>query len=948
MNKKNRELENLLHFILIACMGQFFFCSTVHKTPAQKLDLSGIWRIQIKTNDMDKKNQSPLPNNGTIRLPGTLDENHIGYQNRDTTDMHLNRIYTFTGPAVFKREIQIPDSWEGKHIELVMERTKVSHVWLDSLDLGTDNTLLSPQIFDLTGAIPGPHLLTIQIDNNPDLVPVTGSHACSEDTQTNWNGILGEFCLEASNPVRMTDIRVYPEIHKKEITLRIVIRNPGNAVNNLRIKVNAELQTGMKKRLPEKIIQLQTINSDTLLRIPYGMGKDVQLWSEFDPALYKLNVSLLSGENILDHRTIHFGMREFGTSGTQFTINGLTTMLRGKHDACVFPLTGYPPMEKEGWIRVFRIAREYGLNHYRFHSWCPPEAAFEAADICGIYLQPELPIWYGFRVDDPDQMAFMMKEGYRIMDAYGNHPSFVMFALGNEIWEERDSLKQMVSAFHEYDSRHLYAQGSNNRGGDPSQAKGDDFWVTFRTAREKADCGTDVRSSISFLDSREGGILNTLPPCTDRTYETAISVSTVPVIGHEVGQYQIYPNYSAELSMYKGILKPWNLMLFRDRLEKKGMGDQAMDFFRASGALSVLCYREDIETAIRTPGFGGFQLLDLQDFPGQGTALVGMLDAFMDSKGLIAPEQFRQFCDEVILIGEMKKRVWTNDELFSADILVSNYSASSLGQIIINWEMIQNDGTVLDSGKLDKATVPRGGLTKAGHVKVDLSDIHEARKITLRLQINGTDVKTSYPVWIYPSNLEPSVPSDVLVASLLTPKAVDRLNKGGKLLLFPDTEAVHENSVGGQFISEFWNYGMFTMLAEQWGGQKSPGTLGILTDPEHPIFQDFPTEYHTNWQWWPIIKAGRPIILDSTDAAYRPIVQVIDNINRNYKLGLIFEFRVGAGKILICASNLPVIQEEPQARQLLYSILQYMESEDFNPDSGIEFDRLNSILFGGH
>ena len=930
------NIKKLSAFILTVCAGQIFFCSTIPEIPANKLDLSGIWQVRLIADD----HLSPELNSGVVHLPGTLDENHIGYVNRDSTDMHLNRIYTYTGPAVFKKEIEIPGSWEGKRIELVMERTKVTHVWLDSLDLGTDNTLFSPQVYDLTGTAPGPHTLTIQVDNNPELVPVMGSHACSEDTQTNWHGILGDFYLKATNPVRMRHIRVYTDIHKKEITVRIGIQNPGYTLSNARIELKVEARNRR-----EKTVQLKKITSDTVLTIPYSMGEDVQLWSEYDPALYKLKVSLLDSMTVLDRQSVTFGMREFSTQGTQFAINGLTTMLRGKHEACVFPLTGYPPMEKEGWIRVFRIAQEYGLNHYRYHSWCPPEAAFEAADICGIYLQPELPIWWSFKANDPAQMAFMMKEGFRIMDAYGNHPSFVMFALGNEIWQERDSLKQMIASFRSYDNRRLYAQGSNNRGGDPSQAEGDDFWVTFRTAREKEDCSMDVRSSIAFLDSKEGGILNTLPPRTDRTYETAIAVSTIPVIGHEIGQYQVYPNYETELPRYKGILKPWNLMLFRDRLEKKGMGDQVRDFFRASGALSMLCYREDIETAIRTPGFGGFQLLDLQDFPGQGTALVGVLDAFMDSKGLITPDEFRQFCDEVILIAEMKKRIWENNDIFSANVVIANYSAAPMDQVSISWEMLQSDGRILENGTLDDVMASQGGLTEAGQVKIDLSDIHAAQKVMLHLKMNGSDVKTAYPVWIYPAGLKPSVPSDVLITSALTPEAVNQLNRGGKVLLFPDLQAVEKNSVGGQFIAEFWNYGMFTMLAEQWGGQKSHGTMGILTNPEHPLFQDFPTECHTNWQWWPIIKAGRPIILDDTDPVYRPLVQVIDNINRNYKLGLIFEYRVGSGKILVCSVDLPSIQEEPQARQLMYSILKYMDSNDYNPEAEIDVEKLDSILF---
>jgi hypothetical protein len=63
------------------------------------------------------------------------------------------------------------------------------------------------------------------------------------------------------------------------------------------------------------------------------------------------------------------------------------------------------------------------------------------------------------------------------------------------------------------------------------------------------------------------------------------------------------------------------------------MLDWADDFFYTSGKLSVQCYKEELEAAARTKRLAGYQILDIQDFSGQGTALVGILDAFMDNKG---------------------------------------------------------------------------------------------------------------------------------------------------------------------------------------------------------------------------------------------------------------------------------------------------------------------------
>jgi hypothetical protein len=124
---------------------------------------------------------------------------------------------------------------------------------------------------------------------------------------------------------------------------------------------------------------------------------------------------------------------------------------------------------------------------------------------------------------------------------------------------------------------------------------------------------------------------------------------------------------------------------------------------------------------------------------------------------------------------------------------------------------------------------------------------------------------------------------------------------------------------------------MFKNISESNNKPVSPGTMSILTDPGLPLFNDFPTEFHSNWQWWPIVKNSRPFILDNAPKDYLPLVQVVDNIERNHKLGLIFEFTIGKGKLLVCMSDLKAIQNKPEARQLYSSILRYMSSDKFNP-----------------
>ncbi len=909
-------------------------------------DLSGRWQYRadsLRTGIQDRWFYECFLDSAI--LPGTLDENKKGLLNHDTTDQRLNREYKYYGAAWFKKEINIPASWIGKHIEFIMERTKVTQVWLDTFYMGSNNNILSPQVYDLTDILtPGLHMLNVMVDNDIKLVPVEGSHAYEENTQTNWNGILGKLCLQITNDIRINSVKTIPDIQNNTVKVRLKTVRAGKTPINGSIELQAELWNSSKKQnLKVKSFPVVLNTSENDFELNYELGKNAQQWSEFNPNLYRLHITLYADGKVLDNLYVDFGLREFNTIGTHFGINGLKTFLRGKQDGCVFPLTGHPPMDTSGWLRVFRIAKSYGINHYRFHSWCPPEAAFKAADICGIYLQPELPIWYAFNAHDSSQLAFMMKEGYNMLNNYGNHASFVMMALGNEIHQDRQVLKQMVSDFRKYDNRPLYAQGSNNFLGNPSLAEGDDYWTTFRTGREKPDCSTDVRASASFLDSREGGILNTFYPSTDRTYSKAIDSVPVPVIGHEIGQYQVYPDYN-EIPKYTGILKPWNIEIFRKRLAEKGMLDQADDFFHASGKLSAICYRDEIELAMRTPGFGGFQLLDLQDYPGQGTALVGMLDAFMDSKGLITPEEFRQFCNGVVILVKMEKYCWTNNESFSAEICIANFGPTSLDNKKVNWKLTNQNNDVYYTGSIIANDIPQGEITTIEKIDLNLNKIDHALKTIFDVHIEGTDYATRYPVWIYPSGMSVNIPEGIVVSHLLSKDILEKLQEGANVLLFPDFKANEMNSIEGMYITEFWNWEMFKKFSDARNKKPSPGTLGILTNPDHVLFNEFPTEFHSNRQWWAIVKNSRPIILDDAPKGYKPIVQVIDNISRNHKLGLIFEFKVGKGNLLVCASNLQAITDKAEANQLYASILNYMNSNDFNPQTEISAALLKKMV----
>ena len=941
-------MKNSIKLVTLLLTAGFYSACTRQLPPdtQSRIPLEGNWGLQLDTAGAgiapDWLTKSCTD---SLFLPGTTDMGKKGTYNTDMTlTTSLSREYVFEGKALYTKQVDIPEEWDGTSVRLVMERTKPTTIWIDGKEVGANNDISTAQQYDLSSYLfPGTHTVAILVDNGKQAVPekVYGSsHAYSASTQTNWNGIIGDFYLESVPLCGIDDIQLYPDVAKKVVTARVTLRNPDKGAGKGILSFYAEAwNTDKQHKTPVQTVEVDWTKPEQELEL--ALGDKALLWSEFTPSLYRFSVSLKTDQSV-DTEQATFGLRDFKTKGRQFTMNGKTTFLRGKHDACVFPLIAHTAMDVETWRHYFQVAKQYGINHYRFHSWCPPEACFEAADIEGIYLQPELPIWGNIDIDDTELCDYLLKEGRNLHRAYSNHASFVMFGLGNEMSGE-EGLAMLIQTFKKEDNRHIYSSGSNNYLGFKGKQANEDYFTTCRVGREgDKQFNTHARASFSFADAYDGGYLNHTYPNSEMDFSSANVLCDVPIISHETGQFQVYPNYE-EIKKYTGVLKPRNFEIFKKRLEEAGMINLAYDFMMASGKWSALLYRADIEMNLRTPEWGGFQLLDLQDYPGQGSAYVGILDAFMESKGLIAPEEWRHFCSEVVPLFCTEKFCWTNDEALTGEVEIANYSESDLNSKQLSWTLTDSKQQVLDKGVLP-LQVKQGELAKVGTLKPAIASVRKAEKVTLALSIDGTPYRNDYSLWIYPAADKEVAPSEDICVTDDLDAHLKYLTEGGKVLWFPSKDKHKDQTVGGLFQTDYWNYRMFRTICENLDRPVSPGTLGILTDPGHPALADFPTEFHTNWQWFPIIKQSYPMILDRLSDDYRPIVQVIDNVERNHKLGLLFEFKVGNGKLLVCMSDLKAVQDKPEARQFYRSILEYMESPAFAPSYSLSAKDLQDLF----
>ena len=892
------------------------------------LSLTGEWEVGFdKGDDFGATRWLKRPYPYKMELPGTTDEAGLGdsltLQPSLTRESlyQLARKHRYIGTAWYRRIITIPANWQGKQIELMLERVLwQSRVFVDGKEATPQQreSLTTPHRYDLTNLLtPGPHTILLRINNTKqyDISHANLAHAYTDGTQTIWNGAIGKLALTAYDPVHISHLRTET--------------NSNDNANNVDVQVEFQNTTGravagtlqLMARLNGKDLPVarQTVRVDTgqnQLKTTYSLGTNPQRWDEFSPSVYHLKAEFVAhdAKSKSQYQTT-FGVRQLTTENSLLHINGRRLFLRGTLECAIFPLSGHPPMDRAGWEKVFITARQYGLNHLRFHSWCPPEAAFAVADSLGFYLQIELPLWSLQVGEDPKADQFTRDEADRISREYGNHPSFCFWSMGNELEGYINFLTDLMTHLQRMDKRHLYTTTTYSfqppHGSWPETD--DDFFVTQRT-------------KLGWV--RGQGFFNEQSPTFTTDYSASLVGMPVPLVTHEVGQYAVFPSM-VEIGKYTGVLEPTSLIAIRNDLAKKGLLPLADKYLKASGKLAAILYKEEFERILRTKEASGIQLLDLHDFPGQGTADIGLLDAFWDSKGILTPDEFRQFCSPVVPLLRFAKATYTNTETFRATAELANFGAGPLSNVTPDWSLRDETGRQLAGGKLAKTTVPVGNGYPLGTIDAQLTGIKTARQLTLTLALHGTAIRNIWHIWVYPASV-PGATADVFITQS-TEEAVQALAQGKKVLLNPDYRQMR--GVEGKFVPVFWSPVHFPAQAT---------TMGLLCDPKHPALQAFPTDFHTDWQWWDLCTKSTTMVLP--DNRLSPIVRQIDNFANNRYLASVVEARVGEGRLVVCSFDISNdLSNRPAARQLRYSLLTYMNTNAFKPAETLPPDAVREL-----
>ena len=332
--------------------------------------------------------------------------------------------------ALYKRMLSIPEDWRGKRIILRFEGVS-SHavVKVNGKIVVEHDDGFVPFNTDITDALQNSNnvlIVEVQSRTISDILACTSQYAVHT-----VGGILRDVVIMAVPEEHITNLSVVTTFDKQYKTATLSLN-----YNLSETAVGSILQYTLRDKQGKIVFQEKTSNpSFQKTRL------NVRQWNPEHPYLYELTTELLENGKAVQAIKQKIGFRQVEINGARLFVNGKPVKLHGVNRHSVHPLTGRSigaALDVQDAI----LFREANCNFIRTSHYPATEAFLDACDSLGLFVEDESslcwiqhhasPIWKKWDYNDERFLPFMLQANIEKVIAHRNHPSVIMWSLGNE------------------------------------------------------------------------------------------------------------------------------------------------------------------------------------------------------------------------------------------------------------------------------------------------------------------------------------------------------------------------------------------------------------------------------------------------------------------------------------------------------------------------------------
>lgn len=915
-------------------------------------ELDGTWQFKLDPEKIGEENrwfraETAFPNK--IIVPGAWDVQGYG---KETDKLRHNYI----GKAWYKKEILIPEHWKGRRLFLYFGGVyRYSKVWVNDHFLGEHIGYMSDFEYDITEfARPGAKaLISVEIDSEQrwDVDTLAGCWDSGEGMNAFWGGIWGHVTLEARAPCWLDELYVKPEASLDRCTVSALLLGD----LSLPDEVSLEVLDASGKSVFQHTRSLEKSEVDHAILSFEAAIPDAKLWTTDTPFLYTAHLSLRQNGKVLDRVKARFGLRTIEFRGTDILVNGKKVFLRGYGDDCVYPETMFGPSDKEYHLKRLKTAKSYGFDYVRHHSHFMPPEYYQACDEAGVFVSPELPIGYSFYYARAGEIARKLYETEWVaaVKRFRNHPSIFNWGMGNEVRRGFPQASELYRLAKELD---------------PTRPVIDTDGVL--PAHGFHD-GTADRDTLDFLTIQ----FNVFTTPLDNPGKFETGKPNKPMITHEAGNYITFPRLDV-IDSFQHNFKPFWLVPMRDRLEERGLLDEALMWSEKSEKLYYLCHKLNTEGMRKNPLISGYHWWLLQPW---WACSDGLLDIYRRPTS-IKPEDVREFNGTVVVLEDGLKQTYRGKEPLEFELLLSNFSGKSFDDTSLGYKITIAYGT-LKKGKLPVSGVKNGMLASLGTVSLDLPDPYIPQRISIEVKIEnkGEEYSNHWTTWIYPSgDYSPALDVPLYVSlDLLEPLASSSPRPIPEISPLPvravyvarqPTMPLIKAAAGGASVVLLSPVDIFpiswtSFKTAWWNGAIEGNTNAGTVVYDHSAINDMAPDGWCDAGWFRLLNGAQTFIMDDFPTGPDILIRALES--HDYPLpmslhadfmhlwrdkSLLFEFGVGEGALIVSGLNFDQALRYggPEGPWILSRLFEYAGTFP-KPKSSLTFeylrDRVENSLF---